>query len=53
MDLRVLGPVEAVAGDQPIAIGAGKARALLAMPAPIEAWDVRTRQRVRRLPVRP
>ena len=33
MDLHVLGPVEATADDQPVAIGAGKPRALLAMLA--------------------
>ena len=33
MNLRLLGPVEAVADDQPVAIGAGKPRALLAMLA--------------------
>jgi DNA-binding SARP family transcriptional activator len=31
MDLRVLGPVEAAVDDHPVAIGAGKPRALLAM----------------------
>src|SRR3954468_9812594 len=33
MDLRVLGPVEASNGDQAVAIGAGKPRAVLAMLA--------------------
>ena len=33
MDLHVLGPVEATVDDQPVAIGAGKPRALLAMLA--------------------
>ena len=33
MDLRVLGPVEASVDERPIAIGAGKPRALLAMLA--------------------
>jgi DNA-binding SARP family transcriptional activator/tetratricopeptide (TPR) repeat protein len=33
MDLRVLGPVEAVVDDHPVVIGAGKPRALLAMLA--------------------
>jgi hypothetical protein len=45
MDLRVLGTVEASDGDQPVAIGAGKPRAVLAMLAlsegtPISAGDL-------------
>src|SRR3954452_6305240 len=40
MDLRVLGPVEARDGDQPVAIGAGKPRALLAMLALSEGSPV-------------
>jgi WD40 repeat protein/DNA-binding SARP family transcriptional activator len=40
MDLHVLGPVEASVGDEPIAIGAGKPRALLAMLALSEGTPV-------------
>src|SRR3954447_22932231 len=40
MDLRVLGPVEASDGDQPVAIGAGKPRAVLAMLALSEGMPI-------------
>jgi hypothetical protein len=40
MDLRVLGPVEAAVDDHPVAIGAGKPRALLAMLALSEGSPV-------------
>src|SRR3954452_24590931 len=40
MDLRVLGPVEASDGDHPVAIGAGKPRALLAMLALAEGTPI-------------
>ena len=40
MDLHVLGPVEATADDKPVAIGAGKPRALLAMLALSEGTAV-------------
>src|SRR3954468_4630578 len=40
MDLRVLGPVEASNGDQAVAIGAGKPRAVLAMLALSEGTPI-------------
>jgi hypothetical protein len=40
MDLRVLGPVQAAVDDHPVAIGAGKPRALLAMLALNEGTPV-------------
>ena len=40
MDLHVLGPIEATVDDQPVAIGAGKPRALLAMLALSEGTAV-------------
>src|SRR5215208_725882 len=40
MDVRVLGPVEAAVDDQPVVIGAGKPRALLAMLALSEGAPV-------------
>ena len=50
MDLRVLGPVEASVDDQPVAIGAGKPRALLAMLALNEGTPV-SAERADRRPV--
>src|SRR3954453_631397 len=44
MDLRVLGPVEASDGDQPVAIGAGKPRAVLAMLALSEGTPISAEQ---------
>ena len=44
MDLRLLGPVEARDGDQPVAIGAGKPRAVLAMLALSEGSPVSAEQ---------
>ena len=44
MDLRVLGPVEASDGDHPVAIGAGKPRALLAMLALSEGTPISAEQ---------
>src|SRR4051812_1513452 len=44
MDLRVLGPVEASVDDRPVAIGAGKPRALLAMLALREGTAVSAEQ---------
>ena len=42
MEIRVLGPVEVSAGGRPVAIGAGKPRALLAMLAVHEGSTVST-----------
>ena len=44
MDLRLLGPVEASVDDRPVAIGAGKPRALLAMLALNEGTAVSSEQ---------
>ena len=44
MDLRLLGPVEASVDDHPVAIGAGKPRALLAMLALSEGSAVSAEQ---------
>ena len=44
MDLRVLGPVEASDGDQPVAVGAGKPRAVLAMLALSEGRPISAEQ---------
>src|SRR4051812_22355857 len=42
MEIRVLGPVEVSAGGRPVAIGAGKPRALLVMLAVHEGSTVST-----------